>query len=177
MSNQPATLVGIAFFILLFCGCPVAAQLFEEPGRRAKLVHAYEGPLLPATKVATVFVRPFERLITSICEINGKKYFSWLGCGEVVYLLPGTHQLTIRYSHGWGKASTTIPIRVEAGKTYLVFGTIQEEGNAIGVLRRSVTTSMNTMPADFVLTYKDIYPSYYAQSGKPNARVNPADAK
>jgi len=121
--------------------------------------------------------------VTLICEVDGKKYFSELGisigrfgCGQVVYLLPGTHQLTIEYQKDRGTASTTIPIRVEAGKTYLVFGTIQEEGTALSGRRRSVTTSINTMPADFVLTNKDIYA--YGQTGKPpNPRVNPADAK
>ena len=140
--------------------------------------HAYEGGPRPAKQIATVFARPFEStgMITHICKVDGKSLVR-LGlassCPSVVYLLSGTHQLTLSYRSGRGTASPTIPIRVEAGKTYQVIGTrVAGEGG-----RDRVATSINTMPQGFALTYKDVFPSYYAGTNRPNARINPEDEK
>jgi hypothetical protein len=181
MSNRSATLFGIASFFFLLCPCPAAlAQLFT-PEQMLSQVHAYEGDHRPATQIATVFRAPPERtgLLASICNVDGgKRLWAWsTPCPLVVYLLPGTHQLTIRYSTVRAGASPTIPIRVEAGKTYMVVGTVSGERNAFGVMMSRVATSISTMPEGFALTYKDIYPTYYAKGDKPNSRVNPEDAR
>jgi hypothetical protein len=153
------------------------AQLFT-PEQTLMQVHAYEGSPRPAKQIATVFARPFEStgMVTYICKVDGKSLVR-LGlassCPSVVYLLSGTHQLTLRYGSGSAGASPTIPIRVEAGKTYQVVGTrVAGEGG-----RDRAATSISTMPQGFALTYKDVYPAYYAGTTRPNARINPEDAK
>jgi hypothetical protein len=90
----------------------------------------------------------------------------------VVYLLPGAHELTIGFAPYGADASPTISIRAEAGKTYMVLGTVSLER-----VRKRVATSVSPMPDGFVLTYKDIYPAYYDKGDKPNSRINPEDAK
>jgi hypothetical protein len=139
--------------------------------------HAYEGAARPASQIATVFITANDGMFGYICTVNGTNYFKLTltsgPCGHVVYLLPRTHQLGLRYSSGASKASPTIPIRVEAGKTYHLVGT-RVAGD--GVRDRAVT-SINTMPQGFALTYKDVYPEYYAGTNRPNARINPEDAK
>jgi len=184
MSNRPVTLIGISSFIVLFCACPVAlAQLFA-PEQSLVRVHAYEGSPRPAKQIATVFAAPYEstRLLTQMCTVDGKSLFrlGWSSsCPRVIYLLPGTHQLAITYQLiGSGGASSTIPIRVEAGRTYMVVGTVVSEKNFFGTLQpRRVASSISTMPEGFALTYKDIYPTYYAKGDKPNSRINPEDAR
>src|SRR5262245_40301495 len=123
MSNRPVTLVGTAAFLFLLCACPVAlAQLFTL-AQTVMRVHAYEGSPRPAKQIATVFTRHSGELITHICKVDEKK-IGRLGlgssCPSVVYLLSGPHQLMISFSFGRAGASPTIPIRAEAGKTYMV---------------------------------------------------------
>jgi hypothetical protein len=177
MSKRRETCLGTATFLFLFCACSAASAQLFTPEQTLMRVHAYEGGPRPARQIATVFVRPFESigLISTICKVDGKslRRLGWTStCPSVVYLLPGTHQLTIEYRHAWAGASPTIPIRAEAGKTYMVLGTMSQEG-----LRKRVATSISAMPEGFALTYKDIYPAYYAKGEKSNSRINPEDAK
>jgi hypothetical protein len=175
MSKRRETCLGTAAFLFLLCACSAASAQLFTPEQTLMRVHAYEGSPRPAKQIATVFVRPFEStgLITTICKVDGKslRRLGWTStCPSVVYLLPGTHQLTIEYRHAWAGASPTIPIRAEAGKTYMVLGTLSQD------LRR-VAASVSAMPEGFVLTYKDIDPGYFAKFDRPNSRVNPEDAK
>ena len=177
MSNRPVPRVGIASFFFLFCACPVAlAQLFT-PEQTLMRTHAYDGSPRPAKQIATVFARPYESsgLITHICKVDEKslRRLGWSStCPSVVYLLSGAHQLTIEFRHGAAAASSTIPIRAEAGKTYMVVGTLSQEKVGFAGLRERVATSVSAMPEGFALTYKDIYPAYYAKGDKPNSRIN-----
>lgn len=183
MSKGRVTFVGIVSFVFLACACPAAlAQLFT-PEQTLVRVHAYEGDPRPATQIATVFV-PFAMggLLPRICKVDGRSLFrlGWTSsCPLVVYLLPGTHQLTVEFRSGWARASPTIPIRAEAGKTYTVLGTTSGEKNMFGVEMPNtrIAASISAMPEGFALTYKDIYPTYYSKGDKPNLRINPEDAK
>lgn len=177
MSKRRVTFTGIASFTFLLCAYAVASAQLFTPEQTLGQAHAYEGNTRPANQTATVFVSAIKGLLTNICRVDGKNYFKLTlisgPCGNVVYLLPGTHELTLRYNTGFASGSPTIPIRVEAGKTYHVVGTVvAREG-----LRVRVATSINTMPQGFALTYKDAYPDYYARTNRPNARINPEDAK
>jgi hypothetical protein len=180
MSKERVASTGIASFIFLLCACPVASAQLFSPEQTLSRVHAYEGGARPPTQIATVFgAPPSSGLITVICDVDGKNYYkskliSIVGCGQLVYLLPGAHQLTIHHREGSNWASPTIPIRVEAGKTYMVGGAVSRENKE---LRARVTTSINTMPEGFVVTYKDLYPGYYARFNRQNSRINPDDAK
>jgi len=177
MSKRRVTFVGITSFIFLLCVCPVASAQLFTPEQTLGQAHAYEGDRRPASQIATVFVAPNNALLTHICQVDGKNYFKLTlisgPCGNVVYLLPGTHQLTLRQGEGFAQGGFTIPIRVEARKTYHVVGTVVEREFS----RIRVVTSINTMPQGFALSYKDIYPAYYARTNRPNARINPEDAK
>ena len=177
MSKRRGTCLGTTAFLFFLCACsPASAQLFT-PEQTLMRAHAYEGSPRPAKQIATVFARASDStgLTAHICKVDGKSLFR-LGlastCPSVVYLLPGTHQLTIGFRHSGGGASPTIPIRAEAGKTYMVLGTVSQEG-----LRKRVAASVSAMPEGFALTYKDILPAYYAKGDKPNSRINPEDAK
>jgi hypothetical protein len=183
MSKRRVTFVGIASFIFLLCACPVAlAQLFT-PEQTLSQAHAYEGSPRPVKQIATVFAAPRKStgLATQMCKVDGKSLFrfGWSSsCPQVIYLLPGTHQLAITQSIPGAGTSSTIPIQVEAGKTYMVGGTVLWEKDFFGTLRpRRAATSISAMPEGFALTYKDIYPTYYASGDKPNSRINPEDAK
>ena len=59
----------------------------------------------------------------------------------------------------------------------MVLGTMSQERFGFAGLRERVATSISAMPERFALTYKDIYPTYYAKGDKPNSRINPEDAK
>jgi hypothetical protein len=177
MSKRRVTCLGTAAFLFLLCACSAASAQLFTPEQTLIRVHAYEGSPRPAKQIATVFARPYEStgLVTHICKVDGKSLFrlGWSStCPSVVYLLSGTHQLTIEYRDGRSGVSPTIPIRVEAGKTYMVLGTTSQEG-----FRVRVATSVSAMSEGFVLTYKDIVPAYYAKGDKPNSRINPEDAK
>jgi hypothetical protein len=177
MSKRRVTCLGTAAFLFLLCACSAASAQLFSPEQVLSQVHAYEGSPRPVKEIATVFARPFETtgMITSICKVDGKRLGWGLGsCASVVYLLSGTHQLTLRYNSGTQGADPTVTIRVEAGKTYQLVGT-RVKGEAGG--RDRAVTTINTMPQGFALTYKDVYPSYYATNNRPNARINPADAK
>jgi len=176
MSKRRVTCLGTAAFLFFYACSGASAQLFT-PEQTIGRAHAYEGAARPRSQIATVFVAWDNGLLANICAVDGKNYVKLTlisgPCGQVVYLLPGTHQLSLRYSIGTAGASPTIPIRVEAGKTYHVVGTrVAGDGR-----RDRVATSVNTMPQGFALTYKDVYPAYYAKTNRPNARINPDDAK
>jgi hypothetical protein len=180
MSKRRVTcLSSTAAFLFLLCACSAASAQLFSPEQVLRHVHAYEGSPRPVKEIATVFVRPFETtgISGAICKIDGTSYVRLgLGstCPSVVYLLSGAHQLSLRYGSGSQGASPTVTIRVEAGKTYQLVGT-RVAGEAGG--RDRAVTSINTMPQGFALTYKDVYPSYYAGgTDRPNARINPQDA-
>ena len=176
MSLRPATLVLVASTFWLLYACPVVlAQLGPGPESTTMRVHAYEGAKRAASQIATVFA-PYGpgAEMSFICSVDGKSYFkmgwTWTSsCPSVVYLLPGTHQLTINFRFGTLTGTTTVPIRVEAGKSYVARGVLAGE--------RRATYSISPMPEGFVLTYKDIVPAYFAKYGAKNSRVDPLDAK
>jgi len=176
MLNRP-TLAGIVSFILIFCACPVALAQFWGIEERLVQAHAYEGDARPATQIATVFA-PFGigPPYGYICKVDEKSVVKWRGCPAVVYLLPGTHQLTVRFVSGSASASPTVAFRAEAGKTYMVMPMMSGGKNIFGVEvpNSRVAASVSTMPKGFVLTYKDIDPVYFAKyPDKPNSPVNP----
>ena len=173
--SKRETCLGTGAFLFLLCACSAASAQLFTPEQTLMRAHAYEGSPRPAKQIATVFARAIEStgLMTHICKVDEKSLRrlglgSW--CPSVVYLLSGTHQLTIEFRHGAATAGPTIPIRAEAGKTYMVLGTLSQD------LRR-VAASVSAMPEGFVLTYKDIDPGYFAKGDKPNSRINPEDAK
>ena len=174
MSNGLARRFAAASSILLLHASAAAlAQLGPGPEATLIRVHAYEGANRPAAQIATVFA-PYGPTaeMTFICSVNGKSYLrmGWTSsCPSVVYLLPGTHQLTINFHLGADRSTTTMSIRAEAGRSYVVRAA--KSGD------RRATFSISTMPEGFVLTYRDIVPGYFAKYGKQNSRVDPADAK
>ena len=173
MPTDTAKRFAAAFSLLLHAAPAALAQLGPGPEATLIRVHAYEGVNRPAAQIATVFA-PYGPAaeMTFICSVDGKSYLrmGWSStCPSVVYLLPGAHQLTLDFHLGGARSTTTMPIRAEAGKSYVV--------RAVKSGDRRATFSISSMPEGFVLTYKDIVPGYFAKYGKQNSRVDPADAK
>ena len=173
MERRLATL-GVAFAFWVLCACPPAMAQFGLTLENTTMrVHAYEGAPRPASQIATVFA-PYgmNGEMTHICNVDGKSYrkLGWTSsCPSVVYLLPGTHQLKLDFYVARLVGSPTVPIQVEAGKSYMVRGVLSGD--------RRATFSIDPMPQGFVLTYKDIYPASFSKSGVKNTRVDPADAR
>jgi hypothetical protein len=86
----------------------------------------YSGPALSDTEVATIEIsnRPglFETI--QITSVNGDRL--WAPFADIVTLAPGCHSLAVWVSGDFNlmftayDACATFPIRVEAGKTYLM---------------------------------------------------------
>ena len=132
--------------------------------------HAYEGSRMPASELATVFARwdggGGEQ--TYICGVDGKGYRQrgpLSPCPSVVYLTPGPHALEVLHELGFSTATNSIALRALAGRAYEVKATVYDS--------KHTRFSWREMPPGFVLTYRDLAPSYFSKGDRPNRPVSP----
>jgi hypothetical protein len=146
--------LAIAMASGLLAGCASSAAFPPPPALSAK---AYDGPVRPEVEVATVFILDGRPRYESgyICQVDDKPVTPPGGCASVVYLLPGSHRLAIRYqSHievGEGQTSIT----VEAGKLYQLNATSFRTNNR-GMI------SLLPMPGGTRLTYRNVAPGLFS---------------
>lgn len=143
------TLVAIAAVALTGC-----AAFPPGPVVRAK---GYDGPALPESEVATVFILDGRPRYESgyICKINGKSAAPQNGCASIVYLKPGTHLLSIKYRSNIESGDGEVPIQVNAGKLYQLNATSFRTRNA-GMV------SVIPMQPGAKLTYRNVAPGLFA---------------
>ena len=158
----------------------VAAVLVCAPAALAQPVpitqrHAYEGKPRPAAQLATVFGKFLTMPLASplamtfIQKVDGKSVRGLFEsmCCDVVYVLPGSHQIFVHHSvslpgrHG----TATLTGNLAAGRVY--------EAEAI-VSGDKVAFRLRETPPGYALTYKDVRPAQYAPTGsRQNLRVVP----
>lgn len=86
--------------------------------------------------------------------MDGKLAVSGGGCASVVYLLPGSYRLSIRYQSRIEVGEGEIGLRVEAGKLYQLNATSFRVRNA-GMI------SVLPMAANAKLVYRNVAPSLF----------------
>jgi hypothetical protein len=136
---------------LALAGC---AAFPPGPAVRAK---GYDGPTLPESEVATVFILDGRPRYESgyICKINGKSATPQNGCASIVYLKPGAHLLSVKYRSQVEVGEGEIPVRVEAGRLYQLNATSFHTRNT-GMI------SLIPMQPGAKLTYRHVAPSLFA---------------
>jgi hypothetical protein len=88
------------------------------------------------------------------------------GCCDVVYVLPGRHQIFVQFGITGRLASATLTGNLAAGRVY--------EAEAIVVSGDKVAFRLRERPPGYVLTYKDLRPNLYPPHGSwVNSRVVP----
>jgi hypothetical protein len=135
--------------------------------------HAYEGKERPTAQLATVhskiLMMPLASplAMTFIQKVDGKSVRGFIesGCCDVVYVLPGRHQIYVHHGIPGRSGSATLTGNFVAGRVY--------EAEAI-VSGDKVGFRLREKPPGYVLTYKDLRPSLYPPHGSwQNARVVP----
>ena len=135
--------------------------------------HAYEGKQRPAAQLATVFSKTLTMplanplAMTFIQKVDGKSVRGYFesGCCDVVYVLPGRHQIFVHHGIPGRYGSDTLTGNFVAGRVY--------EAEAI-VSGDKVAFRLREKPPGYVLTYKDLRPSLYPPHGSwQNSRVVP----
>ena len=124
------------------------------------LQRAYDGLLLTPQQQATVFAvwDSGDGNPTYLCEVDGRS-FRRNGyanpCPSVVYVLPGEHRIGVENHRGGRVAVVVIGLRTEAARTY-----------EISVVSSSDRAEfyVQEMEPGFVLTYKDVAPTYVTGS-------------
>lgn len=126
------------------------------PVTRAK---GYDGPTLPESEVATVFILDGRPRYESghICQVDGKPATPQGGCASVVYLRPGPHQLSIRYQSPTEVGEGQTGLEVEAGRLYQLNATSFRTRNR-GMI------SVMPMPAGARLTHRNVAPGLFPGS-------------
>ena len=158
----------VAVAAILVCAQAALAQPVPITQR-----HAYEGPPRPAAELATVFGKiltmPLANplAMTMIQKVDGKSVRGLFesGCCDVVYVLPGSHQIFVHHSIPGRRGTRTLTGNLAAGRVY--------EAEAI-VSGDKVAFRLRETPPGYVLTYKDLRPALYPPTGSwTNARVVP----
>jgi hypothetical protein len=131
--------------------------------------HAYEGKQRPTAQLATIFGKELTmpQAATSIQKVDGKSVrgFFESGCCDVVYVLPGRHQIFVHHWIPGRHGSATLTGNFVAGRVY--------EAEAI-VSGDKVAFRLREKPPGYVLTYKDLRPALYPPHGSwKNSRVVP----
>jgi hypothetical protein len=138
--------------------------------------HAYEGKQRPTTQLATVFGKiltmPLANplAMTFILEVDNKSVRGFIesACCDVVYVLPGRHQILVHHSIPGllGRSGAeTLTGNFVAGRVY--------EAEAI-VSGDKLAFRLREKPPGYVLTYKDLRPASYPPHGSwQNSRVVP----
>ena len=133
---------------------------------------AYEGLLLSPQQQATVFAvwDSGDGNPTYLCEIDGRSYRRngyARPCPSVLYVLPGQHRIGVENHRGGRVAIAVIGLKTEAARAY-----------EISVVSNSDRAEfyVQEMEPGFVLTYKDVAPTYFKGS-RVNAPVDPAGAE
>lgn len=118
------TLVAVAAVALTGC-----AAFPPGPVVRAK---GYDGPTLPESEVATVFILDGRPRYESgyVCKINGKSAAPQNGCASIVYLKPGGYLLSVKYRSSTEIGDGEVAIQVHAGKLYQLNATSFRTRNA-----------------------------------------------
>lgn len=159
------------FLAIAMCAC------FSSCGSLDSLirVHAYQGVRKPASEMATVFGvwNGPGRENAFVCKVDGKSYWRVgyiSNCPSVVYLLPGTHKLSLLYEYQQlYSEDVTVSVTAEAGRTYQVVATSYDS--------KTAQFEVQEKAADFKLTYKDLVPRNFEVSKQPNPYVDPSTAK
>src|SRR5215467_1550355 len=154
----------VAVAAILVCAQAALAQPVPITQR-----HAYEGPPRPAAELATVFgkILTMPLAMTMIQKVDGKSVRGLFesGCCDVVYVLPGSHQIFVHHSIPGRRGTGTLTGNLAAGRVY--------EAEAI-VSGDKVAFRLRETPPGYVLTYKDLRPASYAPTGsRQNSRVVP----
>ena len=133
--------------------------------------YAYEGKQRPTAQLATIFgnTMPLANPLaaTFIQKVDGKSVRGYFksGCCDVVYVLPGRHQIFVHHGIPGRYGSATLTGNFVAGRVY--------EAEAI-VSGDKVAFRLREKPPGYVLTYKDLRPSLYPPTGSwKNSRVVP----
>lgn len=136
---------------ILLSGC---ASFPPSPATKA---HGYDGPPLPESEIATVFILDGSPHFESgyICKVDGRPATRQGGCASIVYLKPGAHRLSIKYQSRVEIGEGEIPIRVEAGMLYQLNATSFRSGNRGRI-------SLLPMPPKAKLTYRNVAPSRFS---------------
>ena len=158
----------VAVAAVLVCAQAALAQPVPITQR-----HAYEGQRRPTAGLATVFGKilymPLANplAMTLIQKVDGKSVRGLFesGCCDVVYVLPGRHQIFVHYSIPGRYGEGTLMGNLAAGRVY--------EAEAI-VSGDKVAFRLREKPPGYVLTYKDLRPASYPPTGsRQNSRVVP----
>jgi len=125
--------------------------------------HAYEGKERPTAQLATVFSKilaPLANQWTFIQKVDGKSVRGLFesGCCDVVYVLPGRHQIFVQFGITGRLASATLTGNLAAGRVY--------EAEAIVVSGDKVAFRLRERPPGYVLTYKDLRPNLYPPTAR-----------
>jgi len=158
----------LAVAAVLVCAQAALAQPVSITQR-----HAYEGQRRPTAELATVFGKiltmPLAHplAMTMIQKVDGKSVRGLFesGCCDVVYVLPGSHQIFVHHSIPGRSGEGTLTGHLAAGRVYEV------EAIASG---DKVAFRLRETPPGYALTYKDLRPASYPPTGsRQNSRVVP----
>jgi len=137
----------LLFALLCLGGCASFPPQAFVRGR------GYEGPPLPESAVATVFISDGRPRYESgfICAVNDRPVTKFGSCASVVYLSGGTHTLKIRYRSPLEIGEGRLTIQVEPGKLYQLNATsFRTQGHGVVTLipmrEGSVLTHRNVAP-------------------------------
>ena len=127
------------------------------PPKTAIRANGYDGPTLPASEVATVYIldgRPnYEAGF--ICRVGDRPVPASGGCASIVYLKPGSHRLQIRYLSRVETGEGEATIAVQAGQLY------QLNATSFRVRNAGVISLMPTTPGA-KLTFRNVAPSQFS---------------
>jgi len=135
--------------------------------------HAYEGPRKPGTDLATVFARwagPNTEQ-TYICAVDEKSYRITgpiSPCPSVVYVPAGPHVFELENRLGFRFGTALITLNTAPGRTYEVRAQFHDA--------KYTRFGSREMPRGYVLTYRDLAPSFFVGTERPNRPVSADDS-
>ena len=159
---MPRRALGLLVIVLALGACAGPETLVRR--------RAYEGVPLAPRQQATVFAvwDTGDGNLTYLCEVDGRS-FRHVGfanpCPSVLYLVPGEHKIGVESHRGPRVAIAVVGLTAAAGRTYEISVVSRPEAAEFYV---------REMDPDFVLTYKDMAPTYF-HGGRVNAPVEPED--
>jgi hypothetical protein len=129
-------------------------------------VKAYEGEQRAQAEVATVFTMDGRPHFESgyICKVDDISTERDGTCASVLYLLPGTYRVHLRYQSRIETGDGEMTIRVEAGKLYQINLTSLRTRN------RGMATVI-PMSTGRRLTYRNLAPGLAANMNNPDEEV------
>ena len=133
---------------------------------------AYVGVPLAPQQQATIFAvwDSGDGNLTYLCELDGRSYRRngyANPCPSVLYVLPGEHRVGVENHRGGRVAAIVMGLKVDAARTY-----------EISVVSRPAAPEfyVREMEPGFVLTYRDVAPTFFLKGDRANAPVDPAEA-